>query len=50
MHIRDDKYPARQGFKAVPPMICEAFLPSKHESLNQCWINVGSPSATLAQH
>ena len=24
--------------------------PSKHETLNQCWFNVGPPSATLSQH
>ena len=24
--------------------------PSKHKTLNQCWFNVGPPSATLNQH
>ena len=24
--------------------------PSKHDTLNQCWVNVGPPSSTLAQH
>ena len=24
--------------------------PSKHETLNQCWVDVGPPSATLVQH
>ena len=25
-------------------------IPSKHDTLKQCWLNVGPPSATLAQH
>ena len=25
-------------------------LPSKHKRVNQCWLNVGPPSTTLAQH
>ena len=25
-------------------------VPSKHNTLKQCWLNVGPPSATLAQH
>ena len=25
-------------------------MPSKHETLTQCWVNVGPPSSTLAQH
>ena len=29
---------------------CSDPHPSKHEKLNQCWINVGPPSATLDQH
>ena len=25
-------------------------IPSQNEALNQCWFNVGPPSATLVQH
>ena len=31
---------------AFPPMVQAV----KHETLTQCWANVGTPSATLAQH
>ena len=30
--------------------IYEQSVPSKHETLNQCWFNVGPPSTTSAQH
>ena len=28
---------------------CDCCMPRKHKALNQCWITVGPPSATLAQ-
>ena len=28
----------------------KALNASKHEALSQCWVNIGPPSATMAQH
>ena len=47
-----------QGARGCPATVCLPFYggvrdgkhPSKHETLNQCWRNVGPASKTVAQH
>ena len=36
--------------KPSGPADPDKVVPSEHDSLSQCWVTVGPPSATLAQH
>ena len=51
--VRSVHCPVRlsSGFHGAVGFYCAvASCPSKHETLTQCWANVGPPSTTLSQH
>ena len=42
--------PANRDEPSTTPLLKPRSLPSKHETLAQCWVNVGPASKTMGQH
>ena len=49
-HLRTRRSTKLRERSVIEPARHRGLPPSKHDTLNQCWFNVGPASATLAQH